>query len=71
MKNYKLPSDYRKEALKNLEEKARIYTQGARKRKKNEEVKDIKNKLREIRNKYGNLRIKSLDLSIHYYLRSL
>jgi len=54
MKNYTLPSHYTKEALYNLEEKAGIYIKGAEKRKKTEEVKDIRMKLTEIKEIHGN-----------------
>ena len=52
IKTHKLPPDYLKEALGHLEEKGAIYIQGAKKRNKLEEVKDIKSKLKELKDKY-------------------
>ena len=57
IKNYRLPLYYLKEALRNLEEKAEIYTKGASKRKKVKEISQIKDKLKEIKDVYTNSRL--------------
>ena len=53
IKNYSLPRNYLREALKNLEEKAKIYIKGAEKRKKIPEIKLIREKVEEINKTYG------------------
>ena len=53
IKNYQLPRSYLESALKNLEEKAKIYIKGAEKRKKTSEVRFIREKIEEINKIYG------------------
>ncbi|RKY26862.1 MAG: glycosyltransferase family 2 protein [Candidatus Omnitrophota bacterium] len=53
IKNYQLPGGYLEPALKNLEEKAKIYIKGAEKRGKTSEVRFIREKIEEINKIYG------------------
>ncbi|MBN2120858.1 MAG: glycosyltransferase [Candidatus Omnitrophica bacterium] len=52
IKNCRLKPSYLEPAIKNLEEKAAIYIQGAKKREKNKEIKEITDKLNQIKNIY-------------------
>ena len=54
IKNNQLSCCQLKHALCNLKEKANIYVQGAQKRKKAKEIKEIEMKLMEIKKTYGN-----------------
>lgn len=53
IKSFDLPPLFLKDAIKNLEKRARIYSQGAKKRKKIKEINDIEEKLKEIQQRYG------------------
>lgn len=53
IKNRRLSKPYLKAALKNLEEKASIYLLGAKKRGKTKDLREIQEKLKEIKDIYG------------------